>query len=55
MTRIVATDKARQGHRGRHLLLILIVALALAGVAWAIAEFYGNAIAPARPALSTMN
>ena len=27
MTKIVSTDKARQGHWGSHLLLILIVAL----------------------------
>jgi hypothetical protein len=46
MTRIVPTDKARQGHWGRHLLIILIVGLILAMVAWAAAEFYGEAIEP---------
>jgi hypothetical protein len=27
MAKIISTDKARQGHRGTHLLLILIIAL----------------------------
>ena len=46
MTRIVVTTKARQGYWGRHLLIILIVGLILALVAWAAAEFYGEAIDP---------
>ena len=46
MTRIVLTNKARQGYWGRHLLIILIVGLILALVAWAAAEFYGEAIDP---------
>jgi hypothetical protein len=44
MTKIIPTDKARQGHWGRHVLIILIVGLILALVAWAVAEFYGEAI-----------
>ena len=46
MTKIIPTDKARQGHWGRHVLIILIVALMLAAGAWAAAEFYGEAIDP---------
>ena len=47
MTKIVSTDKARQGHWGSHLLMILVAALVLAAVAWGVAEFYGAAIARA--------
>ena len=46
MTKIVLTTKARQGYWGRHVLIILIVGLILALVAWAAAEFYGEAIDP---------
>ena len=46
MTKIISTDKARQGSRGTHLLTILIVALLLVGVVWAGVELYGGAIAP---------
>jgi hypothetical protein len=49
MSKIVSTDKARQGHWGRHVLIVLIAALLLAAVAWGIAELYGLAIAPSRP------
>jgi hypothetical protein len=42
MAKIIPTDKARQGHRGRHLLLILIVALALTAVVWAAVAVYGE-------------
>ena len=38
MTKIVSTDKARQGHWGRHVLIVLVAALLLAAVAWGIAE-----------------
>ena len=55
MSKIVSTDKARQGHRGRHVLIVLVAALLLAAVAWGVAEFYGVAIAPSQPAASTMN
>jgi len=48
MAKIIAEDKARQGHRGRHGLRILIAALLLTFVAWGVAEIYGILIkAPA--------
>jgi len=55
MGKIVSTDNARQGRRGRHVLVVLVVAMLLAAVAWVAAEFYGAAIAPAEPAASAMN
>jgi hypothetical protein len=55
MSKTVSTDKARQGHWGRHLLIVLIAALLLAAVAWAAVEIYGAAIAPSQPAVSAMN
>jgi len=55
MGKIVSTDEARQGRWGRHVLIVLVVALLLAAVAWVAAEFYGAAIAPPRPAVSAMN
>ena len=41
MAKIIPTDKARQGHWGRHVLLILIVALLLTAVVWAAVAIYG--------------
>jgi hypothetical protein len=55
MSKIVSTDKARQGHWGRHVLIVLVAALLLSAVAWGIAEIYGVAIAPSQPAVSTVN
>ena len=55
MSKIISTDRARQGRRGRHVLVILVVALLLAAGAWAVAEFYGEAIEPSQPAQSTTN
>ena len=55
MTKIVSTDKARQGHWGSHLLVILVTALVLAAVAWGIAEFYGAAIAPTQAPVTATN
>ena len=46
MSKIVSTDKARQGHWGRHVLVVLVAALLLAAMAWGIAEIYGVAIEP---------
>jgi hypothetical protein len=37
------SEKARQGHWGRHVLLILIAALFLAAIAWLGAEIFGEA------------
>lgn len=37
-------QQARQGAWGRPVLIVLVVALILAAIAWAIAEFYGEQI-----------
>jgi len=55
MSKTVSTDKARQGHWGRHLLIVLIVALLLAAAAWAAAEIYGAAIAPSQATVPATN
>jgi hypothetical protein len=44
MTRIIPARNARQGTRGRHVLLVLLAALMLAMAAWGAAEFYGEMI-----------
>ncbi len=46
MPKTVPTDKARQGRRGWHVLLVLICALLLAAVAWLAVEYYGKSIKP---------
>ena len=46
MPKTIPTDKARQGRWGRHLLIILVVGLILAFVAWGAAEVYGYWIRP---------
>ena len=55
MSKTVLTDKARQGHWGRHMLIVLVAALLLSAAAWMAAEIYGAAIAPSRPAVSATN
>lgn len=45
----VATDKARQGRWGGRVLIVLVVALILAAIAWWAAEIYGGAIEPTNP------
>jgi len=55
MSKTVSTDNARQGHWGRRVLIVLIVALLLAAAAWAAAEIYGADIAPSQPTVSAMN
>lgn len=40
----IPTNKARQGRWGVHMLVVLVVALALAGAVWLGLEFYGEAI-----------
>jgi hypothetical protein len=40
----ISTNRARQGGWGTRVLLVLIVALALAGAVWLGLEFYGEAI-----------
>ena len=42
MPTIIPTNKARQGHWGRHLLLILIGALLVTAVVWTAAALYGS-------------
>ena len=44
MSKIIPARKARQGTRGRHVLLVLLAALMLAMAAWGAAEFYGEMI-----------
>ena len=44
MARLISPEKARQGRRGRRVLLVLVAALVLALAAWGVAEFYGQAI-----------
>ncbi|MEO5325411.1 hypothetical protein PV773_19065 [Mesorhizobium sp. CC13] len=44
MTKIIPGWKARQGNRGRQVLLVLVAALLLAAAAWAGAEFHGEVI-----------
>jgi hypothetical protein len=46
LVKTISTDKARQGRRGVHVLLVLVCALVLAAIAWAGAEFYGESIDP---------
>ena len=53
MVKIVPTDKARQGHWGSHVLLILIIALILVFIVWGAVEIYGRMIAP--PAAGTVS
>jgi hypothetical protein len=53
MPKIIPTDKARQGHRGTHLLLMLIVALVLVFIVWGGVEIYGRLIEP--PAAGTVS
>lgn len=44
MVKTISAQKARQGNRGRHVLLILLTGLLLALAAWGAAEFYGEMI-----------
>jgi len=44
LTKTIPAEKARQGRRGRQVLLVLVCALILAAVAWVAAEYYGRAI-----------
>lgn len=43
-TKIVATEKARQGRWGWQILMVLVGGLMLAAIAWYGAEFFGEAI-----------
>lgn len=44
MPQKIPTNKARQGGWGSQMLVVLVVALALAGAVWLGLEFYGEAI-----------
>lgn len=50
MTKTVSETDARQGRRGRQVLVVLIAALILAFAAWGAAEFYGELIDAGTPA-----
>jgi hypothetical protein len=41
----VEAEKARQGRWGMHVLLVLVCALILAGIAWFALEIYGEHLA----------
>jgi hypothetical protein len=55
MAKIIPTDKARQGHWGRHLLLILVSAMILVLIVWGLVEIYGRMIEPDRLTGSAMS
>lgn len=50
MAKEITPQKARQGRRGSRVLLILIVSIILALLAWWGAEIYGEKIAKESPA-----
>jgi hypothetical protein len=41
----VEAEKAKQGRWGMHVLLVLVCALVLAGIAWLAVEIYGEHLA----------
>lgn len=49
MAKEVPTQKARQGRLGTQVLVVLVVALVLAMIAWWGAEMFGVAIEPENP------
>lgn len=44
MAKTIPSWRARQGHRGYQVLLVLLGALILAALAWGAMEFYGETI-----------
>lgn len=54
MTKNIPATEARQGFRGRPVLMILIVSLALVGVVWTLVEYYGRSIEPASQESQTL-
>jgi len=44
LTKTIPPEKARQGRRGRQMLVVLICALILAAVAWVAVEYYARSI-----------
>lgn len=53
MTKIIPEDNARQGHWGRHALIILVSSLLLAFIAWGGVEIYGHMLAKQAPVEQT--
>lgn len=49
MIKEIHPNKAKQGRQGRPVLMVLIVGLLLALVAWGVIEIYGTSIAPENP------
>ncbi len=49
MPKQISQQDAKQGRRGTHVLYILVAALILAGVAWMVAEGFGEATDPTNP------
>lgn len=44
MRKTIPGNKAKQGRWGGRILIVLIAALTLTAISWAVAEFYGEAI-----------
>ena len=57
MAKTISTDRARQGPRGRKVLMVLVGGLILAMIVWAGVEFYGEEIDQGanQPAVETQN
>ncbi len=53
LSKIVPEERARQGRRGRHVFVILVVALVLAAIGWFVVEQYGKSIADQPTQLDT--
>ncbi|MEF0939851.1 hypothetical protein [Rhizobium sp. BR 362] len=47
--------EAKQGHMGRRVLAVLLVALALTAIVWALVELWGRETAPTGPATTTQD
>lgn len=50
----VTPTEARQGFRGRPVLIVLLAGIVLAMLVWIPAEWWGNAIAPENPSNQTV-
>lgn len=44
MVEQISGNRAKQGRSGRRVLIVLVIGLALAGIAWFALEFYGESI-----------
>ncbi|MCX7303841.1 MAG: hypothetical protein NTV73_05830 [Hyphomicrobiales bacterium] len=45
MVEQISANRAKQGRSGKRVLLVLVIGLALAAIAWFGLEFYGESIA----------